>query len=223
MSEIKIYQPEYGREEKVQFKPTIENYDPRAPYQRSIWQEDVARLKDALKETNPNCPFMVNLELSRFPRRNAENYSTPVAPITSQTPHPLQPSTTPAPEHHTEIPDNETPTHPGIKTNRPHFACQNPYLEDKACQKKLPKAQDKLFASATMEIPVNAKLSDQQYQDTFNSFAAEQSLSDEEVKISKNQQEDRMRTNCGITHRVGRPDCKQVWGSKWTPPNNCPR
>ena len=69
---------------------------------------------------------------------------------------------------------------------------------------EIAKAQDKLFASATMEIPVNAKLSDQQYQDTFNSFAAEQSLSDEEVKNIEESTRGQNENQLWYHHRVGR-------------------
>ena len=80
LSQINIYQPEYGKERQERFKATVENYDPRGPYHRTIWQDEVKQLRDALAEVNPNCPFLTNLELSRFPSRGGNDISTPVTP-----------------------------------------------------------------------------------------------------------------------------------------------
>ena len=73
--------------------------------------------------------------------------------VTSKIPHQPQSSNTPAPEHHTKTPDNRT------LTNEQTPLCAPGQLSGRqSISGEITKAQDKLFASATREIPVNAKL-----------------------------------------------------------------
>ena len=77
--------------------------------------------------------------------------------VTSKTPHQPRSSNTPAPEHHTKTPDNKTLTN--LAPNKQTPLCAPEQLSGRQSMSgEITKAQDKLFASATKEIPVNAKL-----------------------------------------------------------------
>lgn len=73
VSDMKIYKPNYkvpGKETNV--GASINNFDPRAPEHRVILKGDIVKLRDRLLECNPKCPFIVNLEVDRFPSGNKQ-------------------------------------------------------------------------------------------------------------------------------------------------------